>query len=133
MKYNSQKNAEPGIGPSRNAVDAVHNLAEDAARWMAPFPEDYVAETNDVAEIAQRERSGWEQTDQFNVSIYQPLDRIVEKEVERLGKELTWEEKQAIFMEPSLDLFWEVWEEKADFYEAVNKALDDMAGTNSPQ
>lgn len=36
-------------------------------------------------------------------------------------------------MEPLLDMFWEVWEEKAGLYEAINKALNDMAGTNSPQ
>ena len=109
--------------PSKRAYDAVRKLAREAARndhWMVPELDGL----DGADDISTAHRESWQQTCHWEHYYGTAISRIVDQQERRFcapGESLDCEARYFRLYEPLLDAFWEEWEEKSGFWDAVNK------------
>ncbi len=111
--------------PSGRAFEAVRKLARHAAKhdgWMCPEVDDLSDEIYGDKGTAHREQ--WEQTCHWEHFYGKEISRIVDQQERRLSprEPMEFEERYYGLYQPLVDAFWEEWEERAGFWEAVAAA-----------
>jgi len=123
---------KPEVEPSQASLKDARNMGREAAAqdaWMTPLPEEHLDEGDDLGNISQAHREGWEQTTHFQVYYGDKLSDLTDAEEARIAGDFgvmgTMSRYEGLYV-PLKDAFWDAWEEASGFYEAADAALKEQ-------
>jgi len=108
--------------PSKRAFTAARQLAREAAQndhWLCPELDGI--DESDPGDIGTAHRESWQQTCHWEHFYGSRLSALADQQARRFGV-LTFEERYFGLYEPLVDAFWNEWEERSGFWDAVNTA-----------